>query len=396
MINKIENNFGIYMSRLLIIFVVFGVTLSSCRKDEKSLSSEDSEVTGGINGAVKGFFLLNEGNMGSNKASLDYFDYETGIYSKNIFAERNPSVSRELGDVGNDIQIYGGKLYTIINRSNLVEVMDRTTAKHLAMVSVPNCRYITFDKGYAYVSSYAGAIKEDPTKRLGYVAKIDTLTMTVVAICEVGYQPEEMVVLGGKLYVANSGGYTPDDYDNRVLVIDLNTFTVSKDIEVAINLHRMKIDGDGKIWVSSRGDHSKSGSDLFIIDPSTNQISKLDLPLPCGNMTVCGDSLYVYSNSFNSSTGKNTVSYALVNTKTKEVVSRNFIKDGTERSITVPYGLAVNPETREIIVTDAKDYLTPGTIYCFSKEGRLKWSALTGDIPAHIVFTDIKLQPTKN
>ena len=52
----------------------------------------------GVNGtSVKGFFLLNEGNMGSNKATLDYFDYETGIYHKNIYAERNPGVVQELG-----------------------------------------------------------------------------------------------------------------------------------------------------------------------------------------------------------------------------------------------------------------------------------------------------------
>ena len=60
-------------------------------------------------GAGEGFFLLNEGNMGSNKSTLDYYDYETGVYTKNIYAERNPGVVKELGDVGNDIQIYGNK-----------------------------------------------------------------------------------------------------------------------------------------------------------------------------------------------------------------------------------------------------------------------------------------------
>ena len=379
------------MRRILIILGVFVLILSSCRKEEEPLPSDNTEVTDGTDGDIKGFFLLNEGNMGSNKASLDYFDYQTGVYSRNIFVERNPSVARELGDVGNDMQIYGGKLYAVINRSNLVEVMELATAKHIATISIPNCRYITFNKGYAYVSSYAGAIENDPTKRRGYVAKIDTLTMAVVAECEVGYQPEEMVVTGNKLYVANSGGYTAPDFDNRVSVIELTGFSLLKHLEVAINLHRIELDSDGKIWVSSRGDHDRNGSDIFIIDPATDQISGLELPLPCSNMVTCGDSLYVYSNSFNTSTGKNTVSYALVNTKTKAVVSRNFIKDGTESLIGIPYGLAVNPESREIIVTDAKDYLTPGTVYCFSKAGLLKWSALTGDIPAHIVFTYKKL-----
>ena len=52
----------------------------------------------------------------------------------------------------------------------------------------------------------------------------------------------------------------------------------------------------------------------------------------------------------------------------------------------------INPETGEFFVTDAKDYVTPGTLYCFSRDGKKKWSVITGDIPAHIAFTDKKLK----
>ena len=43
-------------------------------------------------------------------------------------------------------------------------------------------------------------------------------------------------------------------------------------------------------------------------------------------MTLCGDSLYVYSTEWSWITNKNTITYAIVDTKTKRVVSRNFIK----------------------------------------------------------------------
>ena len=82
----------------------------SCRNDDDEIiPSVITKVTpsDSVPGPVKGFFLLNEGNMGSNKATLDYFNYASGGYHKNIFAERNPGVVKELGDVGNDIQIYG-------------------------------------------------------------------------------------------------------------------------------------------------------------------------------------------------------------------------------------------------------------------------------------------------
>lgn len=80
------------------------------------------------------------------------------------------------------------------------------------------------------------------------------------------------------------------------------------------------------------------------------------------------------------------ISYALIDTRTRKVITRNFITDGTEREIRMPYGIAVNPETKEIFVTDAKNYVTAGTLYCFTPDGRKKWSVTTGDIPAHFAF----------
>ena len=86
-------------------------------------------------------------------------------------------------------------------------------------------------------------------------------------------------------------------------------------------------------------------------------------------------------------TESNTISYALYDVQKQEIVTRNFITDGTDKQIEVPYGIAVNPDTREFFVTDATDYVTPGYLYCYTPEGRLKWRVRTGDIPAHFVFT---------
>ena len=378
----------------LLFFTATTTVFYSCRDDNESIipsdqtkvTDENTELT-----SVSGFFLLNEGNMGSNKATLDYFDYKSKIYSKNIFAERNPGVVMELGDVGNDIQIYGNKLYAVINNSNMVEVMDVETAEHITSITVPNCRYIVFSKGFAYVSSYAGPIKIDPNARLGYVAKIDTTSMIVTDTCIVGYQPEEMVIKNNKLYVANSGGYRVPNYDNTVSVINLETFTETKKITVGINLHRMEADDYGNIYVSSRGDYYYTSSKTYIIDSESEQVTKV-MDLPVSEMTLCGDSLYIYSTEWSYITNSNTTSYAIVNTKTQAVVSKHFITDGTEAEIETPYGIAVNPITKEIFVTDAKDYVTPGTLYCFSQQGEKKWSVTTGDIPAHIVFTDKRLK----
>lgn len=380
-----------------LVFLLFSITIqfSSCRGDEDELlwAEEEQVSPGQKTEAIKGFFLLNEANMGSNKSSLDYFDYETGNYYRNIYPSINPHITHNLGDVGNDIQIYGNKLYAVINCSHLIEVMDVNTAKHLHTINITNCRYIVFKDKYAYVSSYNGPVKIDVNAPIGTVVKVDTTNMSIVGECIVGYQPDEMVIKGNKLYVANSGGYMVPNYDRTVSVIDLTTFKEIKKINVAINLHRLELDDFGYLYVSSRGDYKSIGSKTFIIDTKIDEVVE-ELPLLANsNMALSGDSLYVYSVEWSHITQKNTITYAIYDTKLRKTVSRNFIKDGTEKKIKIPYGIAINPETKEFFTTDAKDYVTPGTLYCFDqKTGRKKWSVITGDIPAHIVFTSKKLQ----
>lgn len=382
-----------FLYRMYLLIAVFAVCFSSCRRELGILPSRPEIVGDGESGDIKGFFLLNEGNMGSNTASLDYYDYETGIYHANIYPERNPTVVHELGDVGNDIAIYGSRLYAVINCSNLVEVMDAATARHVGTVYIPNCRYVAFDGGYAYVSSYAGAVETDPNSRLGYVAKIDTATLQIVGECTVGYQPEEMAVVGNKLYVANSGGYRWPNYDRTVSVIDLDTFTETKKIDVAINLHRMEPDNYGNIYVSSRGDYYDVPSKTYIIDSRTDEVTDVLHLLPCSEMTLAGDSLYVYSSGYSKYTETYDASYAIWDTKQKKVVTRSFITDGTDEDIERPYCLAVNPDNGDFFVSDAKDYVVPGVLHCYGSDGHRKWSVTTGNIPARIVFTHTALVP---
>ena len=373
--------------------VLLVTVLAGCRGDIPFLHSEEEELTpgGADNGSVKGFYLLNEGNMGSNKASLDFFSYETGKYMRNIYPSRNPDIVKELGDVGNDLGIYGGKLYAVINCSHYVEVMDVGTAKHVGSIDILNARYIAFNGGKAYVSSYAGPVQIDPDARPGKVVEIDTVSLQVTREVVVGYQPEEMVITDGKLYVANSGGYRFPDYDTTISVIDLKTFEVTDTIEVAINLHRMAMDRFGRIYVSSRGNYYDVGGDVYVIDSKTDKVIG-NLGIAASEMCVSGDSIYMTSVEWNYTTNSNTVSYTLYDVAREEVVSHNFIADGTDKQIQIPYGIAVNPETKEIFISDAKDYVTPGTLYCFSPDGYVKWEVTTGDIPAHFAFTTRNFQ----
>jgi hypothetical protein len=108
-------------------------------------------------------------------------------------------------------------------------------------------------------------------------------------------------------------------------------------------------------------------------------------------MTLASDSLYIYGTDWSHVTNNWKISFHIVNTRTREVVTDNFIIDGTEQKIRMPYGVAVNRTTREFYITDAGNYVSPGYLYCFTPEGAMKWRVRTGDIPAHFAFTTIPL-----
>ena len=298
--------------------------VSSCREDIYIYPSSSENVGGPQVTGVDGFYLLNEGNMGSNKCTLDYFDETTGNYVRNIYAERNPSAVKELGDVGNDLEIHGSRLYAVINCSHKVEVMKAADARRIAQIDIPNCRYAVGHGRYLYVSSYVSPTQGDARAPLGAVFKVDTLSLAIVGRVDVGYQPEEMAISNGKLYVANSGGYRAPDYDRTVSVINLDYFAMVKEIDVDINLHHVKTDSRGTVYVTSRGNHAQVPSALYVIDPLVDKVTaKVDVPV--SDLAISGDSAYIYSAEINDMTGKTSITYSILDLRTLQVVDNSIV-----------------------------------------------------------------------
>ncbi len=55
-----------------IFFLLIILSLASCRGDEYIIQTETDVIAPPEQTAIKGFYVLNEGNMGSNKATLDF------------------------------------------------------------------------------------------------------------------------------------------------------------------------------------------------------------------------------------------------------------------------------------------------------------------------------------
>lgn len=385
---RIFQNFG------KVVLAIALVAAAGCRKEDtlRFLPGENGEpsdyevVDAAVDASAKpsGIYLVNQGNQGSNKARLDFLNFHNGFYIRDVFTEYNPEVVKGLGDTGNDVQVYKGKVFVAVNGSHKVEIMDAYSMKRLAQVDVPNCRFIAFDGNSAYVTSYVAKDKEALKTQKGALYRIDLDTYKVTGQVTVGYQPEQLVIRDGKAYVANSGGYVAG-YDDTISVVDLKSMKVEYDIKVAVNLELMLVDADGVIWVSSRGNYIDVSSTLnYLVKKGDKYELGGSVNVPVSSMALAGDKIYVIGSTYTPPAWALTTN--IVNAKTRKLESGSFITDGTESDITTAFTVTVNPGNGDIYVTDAKDYVSSGTLHCYTGSGKHKWSVHTGDIPGRIAF----------
>jgi len=337
---------------------LYSVLLTACRGDEVVYPTIGTHVTDEVREG--GLYVLCEGNMGANKARLDYINLRTGDCYSNWYGAMNPKQMKELGDVGNDIQQYGGRLYAVINCSHKVEVMD-LQARRIGQVDIPNCRYIAFHNDKAYVSAYVGSVAD--ADLLGAVYEIDTATLAITREVQVGHQPDELCIIGNMLYVANSGGYLTNRYDSTLSVIDLNTFTEIEKINVGLNPTRVRADKQGHLWVCCQGNYNDRQPEIVIVGGPRIATS-------CANISIQGNVAYVLDNEHKELKAYSTIDYSLSSFRLSLPAYEN------------PYGLLATEDV--IYITDAKNYVSSGVLHCYTYDGREHWKAYTGDIPGHL------------
>ncbi|MDE6134934.1 MAG: YncE family protein, partial [Muribaculaceae bacterium] len=279
--------------------------------------------------------------------------------------------------------INGQRMYAVINQSHKVEVMDAATSVRIGQVNIDNPRYIVFDSENAYVSSYVGGEGES-----GSVVRFNLSTLEVTGKVSVGLSPEEMVISGGKLYVANSALFKGNEttFDNTVSIIDLASFSKTGSIEVDVNLHHLKADGNGNLWANSRGNYGNIPARLHKLGRGTDGSYTVtaSYDLPCTNFTIADNKLYYYATVYDASWNA-VQSYGTIDTASGNDLG-SFITDGTDADIATPYAIAIHPDTGDIYLTDAKNYVSSGSLFCYSKDGKRKWAVKTGDVPGHLAF----------
>jgi hypothetical protein len=309
-----------------------------------------------------GVFILNEGNWNANDAGVSFLNFETGKLTLDI-------LNGTLGDTGQDMLIYGSKLYIAVNVSSRITVVDLTSYGELEK-EIPLFDGTT-PREPRYLAAYGGKIYA--TTYDGHVVRIDTTTLSVDGITRVGVNPDGIAAVDGKLYVANSGGYnrmtlgTPPD--STLSVVDIAQFKQTDIIKVGVNPYMVKADKYGNIYVTYRGDYQNPSvpSGIQKVDTKSHAVS--NLPVPANQkFDIAGDLLYfynvVYDDNWNPSG-----SFGVYDIKKAVLTSNPVVSDGTV--IASPYALGVNPKTNDVYISDWA-YPNKAKVYVFGADGHKK------------------------
>jgi hypothetical protein len=207
--------------------------------------------------------VLNEGLFQHNNSTLTYFNWNTHQQHDNIFEAKN---GWGMGDTGNDMGIYGEKLFIVMNNSHVVHVLNRHSGRLLEQIHLhengigASPRNLAFFQGKVYVSAFNG-----------YLYKIDTTSLHVENKIQLGTNPDQMCVVQNELWVSNSGGLTTVG-DSTVSIVDLSSFTEIQKVVVGLNPGSLVYDDMGTVYAVSRGNYMGIPSKIVKLDASSKSV----------------------------------------------------------------------------------------------------------------------------
>ncbi len=338
---------------------------TACEDDDPA---PDPVIPSGENGV----FILNQGGDGRSNAGLSFLDYNTDETTFDL-------MKGGLGDLGQDMMVYGKKLYIAMSGSANITVLNVQTKALIQRIALEDDnheprkpRHLTSYGGKVYASTYDGN-----------VIRLDTTALRVEESTPVGASPEGIAAVNGKLYVAISDAYNKAGFGKTLDVVDIAAFKKEKSITVGINPELVMADSYGDIYLTYRGNYDDVPAGFQRVETKTGKVTDIQ-EAPAANFTILGDLCYFYSVTYDKEdnwTAKFT--FGVYNIKTESLTSDPVITDGT--TIKTPYAIGVNPDTKEVYIGDT-DYSNPGTVHVFGTDGKKKKTLDVGLNPCQFIF----------
>lgn len=356
--------------RNLIIIVLSLMVITGCMKDDELW--EHRLVN---HQHFDGAFVLNEGNMMYENASLTYYDKQLQESFQDVFYHTN---ALPLGDVAHSMTLRDSLGYIVLNNSGRIYVINTQTfeyeGKITGFVSPRFIHFINDEKAYV-TDLYARKIYIVNPVSLEITGHIDVNNHT----SEFYQHPTEQMVQWQQYVFVNAWSF-----DDKILVIDSETDMLVDSITVTAQPQSMVMDENQKLWVLCDGGFAGNPfryeePALLRIDPSTREIERKI----AFNITHSPRSLATNAQK-NILYFVNKHVYKLpVNSPLSPQV---FVESKYADGIGGFRGVAIDPVSSEVYITDAKDHVQPGSVYRFLPDATPVDTFPAGIIPSAIVF----------
>lgn len=321
---------------------------------------------------TEGVFVLCQGNMYDGIAgSLDCLTPGDG-YHRGVFAAANGGMP--LGDTPVAACRCGSRLYVAAYASGVVWALDAASCTSLGRVSVPSPEALATDGKHIFVACNDG-----------YVALLDTATLTVTQRVPVGPNPAGLVVVGDALYCSISDGYNYEGgYADGYRVVRLRTSTLAPDgdFRVGMNPTALAADAAGNVYCVASGDYGATPPEVWRITPN-GEVARY-----CAGSIIATapEVLYVIDAITDWTTYTTTLSYRAYDTATAQPLA-DFRIDRAAQPVS-PIAMTYDATRRRLYITsDAAlyDFNSPGTLHVFSPQGAPIATYETGTHPYAIV-----------
>ncbi len=356
MLRKLSN-FALLMGAIL---------LTGCLKNDNDGKKGQEYVV------TEGAFIVDAGNPSNGiDGSLNFIDFATGTAVRNIYPiGQNPS----------DVLVYGNKVYVVGCGTNTIYVLDKKTRTLIDKINTVDemgeeagiePRYAVAYGSNTYVSTHGG-----------YVAVIDTASLTITNKYKVGSYPEGMGVgvvnSNGSvkeviLYVANSDN---GNGNGSISKINLSSGSISEIMTEKIKNPRRIVAGGSTAFVLDAGSIDEEGiqknAGVYVVDD--NEVAML-IENATG-MSASGSTIVTY----NFPKGSSSVSYRVCNLYYGNL-SVFTLSGDSSKPISNPTSICVDPNTGYLIIGN------PGYINIYDGNGNFADSFDIGENPVGISYS---------
>ena len=167
-----------------------------------------------------------------------------------------------LGDTPNDIAYSRGFLYVLNSTSADLQKIDPQSYSQVFDIPLTigsNPYSVALDSSYAYVSCLVS----------GEVDRYDLNSGQPRGAIVIGGCPEGVLIFGHHLYVAQTG-FNPVDFSygqGRVAIIDLDSFTLEREINVGKNPQAIFVSPDHNLHIVCTGNYDNVNGTIYIFNP---------------------------------------------------------------------------------------------------------------------------------